>query len=113
MLSWLVILVIAGFMVMIGIRITPVYLEHLAIKESLQSIKDEPFISRKPVREIRKMLLRRLEINNIRHLSKDNVTLQRSGGVTTIKIAYEERRPVVANISLVMTFEDSIELVSN
>jgi hypothetical protein len=113
MLSWLVILVVAGFMVMIGIKITPVYLEHLAVKESLESLKDEPLISRKPVTEIRKILFRRLDINNVRHLSKDDVTIKRSGGVTNITIAYEERRPVVGNLSLVVTFDDSIELIAN
>jgi hypothetical protein len=113
MLSWLVILVVAGFMVMIGIKITPVYLEHLAVKESLESLKDEPLISRKPVTEIRKILFRRLDINNVRHLTKDDVTIKRSGGVTNITIAYEERRPIMGNLSLVVTFDDSIELVAN
>jgi hypothetical protein len=113
MISWLVILVVLGFMVMIGIKITPVYLEHFAIKKSLQSLKDEPLISRKPVTEIRKLFFRRLDINSIRHLTKENVTIKRAGGVTSINVKYEERRPVMGNLSLVMTFDDSIELISN
>jgi hypothetical protein len=113
MLSWLVILVVAGFMVMIGIKITPVYLEHLAVKKSLESLQNEPLISRKPVTEIRKILFRRLDINSIRHLTKDDVMVKRSGGVTTVQIEYEERRPIVGNVSLVVSFDDSIELISN
>ncbi len=112
-ISWLVILVVAGFMVMIGIKITPVYLEHYSVKESLESLKHEPLISRKPVGDIRKMLFRRLEINNIRSLSKDEVTIKRSGGVTTISVSYEERKPIIGNLSLVMSFNDSIELIAN
>jgi len=113
LISWLVILVVAGFMVMVGLKITPVYLEHFSVKKSLESLKQEPLVSRKPVTEIRKLLTRRLEINNIRHLGKDDISIVRTGGVTRIIISYEERRPIIANISLVMTFKDTVELIAN
>lgn len=112
-ISWLVILIVLGFMVMVALKITPVYLEHFTIKESLNSLKSEPFIGRKQISEIRKMLVRRLEINNVRHLKKENVSIKRSGGVTTIVIKYEQRRDLIGNLSLVMSFNDSIELISN
>ena len=112
-ISWLVVIIVVGFMVMVGIKITPVYLEHYAVKESLESLKSEPLISRKPVADIRKMLLRRLEINNIKHPNKDEITINRSGGVTRITVAYEERRSLVGNLSLVVTFNDSVELIAN
>jgi len=112
-ISWLVILVIAGFAISIGLKITPVYLEHYSVKQSLESLKNEPLIGRKQVTEIRKMLMARLRMNNVRHLGKDNVLISRAGGVTSISIKYEERREVVGNLSLVMTFDDSIELISN
>lgn len=112
-ISWLVVLLVVGFAISIGLKITPVYLEHYAVKKSLESMKDEPLISRKPVTEIRKMLLARLDMNSIRHLGKDEILIGRTGGVTTLTIKYEERREVVGNLSLIMTFDDSIELISN
>ena len=54
-----------------------------------------------------------LTINNVRHLGKDEVSVKRSGGVTTLRITYEERRAIVGNLSLVMSFDDSIELIAN
>ena len=112
-LSWLVILVMVGTMVLVGIKITPVYLEHFAVKKTLQSMQSEPLISRKQIPEIRKMLFRRLDMNSIYDLTKDDVTITRSGGVTTITIKYEKRRSIVGNLSLVMDFEDKIELIAN
>jgi hypothetical protein len=112
-ISWVVVLAMLGMVVLVGLKITPVYLEHFAIRKTLESLKDEPLISRKPVTEIRKMLMRRMDINSVYDLTKDEVLIKRSGGVTTITIQYEERRPVVGNLSLVMTFEDKIELISN
>jgi hypothetical protein len=112
-ISWLVILVVVGFFVLIALKVTPVYMEHFSVKAALESLKNEPLISRKPVSEIRKMLNRRLDMNSIYSLTKDQILIDRRGGVTTVRIKYEERRNIVGNMSLVMSFDDSIELISN
>lgn len=112
-ISWLLVLAMVGMFILVGIKITPVYLEHFAVRKTLETLKDEPLINRKSLREIRTMLMRRMDMNSIYDLTKDEVTIKRSGGVTKITVAYEERRNILGNLSLVMTFEDSIELISN
>lgn len=113
MISWLVILTVIGFFIMVGLRVGPVYMEHYSVKNIVQSLEQEPFISRKPVGEIRKMLLRRFDINSIRNVTRDHLKIRRSGGVTTIEIGYEQRRPIAGNMDVIMTFNESIELVAN
>ena len=112
-ISWLVIIIVVGFFVMVGIKITPVYLEHFAVKKSMESLKAEPLISRKSLVEIRKMMMRRLDMNSIRYLNKDEIKITRAGGVTTIVISYEKRKQIIGNMSLVMTFDNSVELIAN
>ncbi|MCU7892972.1 MAG: DUF4845 domain-containing protein [Candidatus Thiodiazotropha sp. (ex Ustalcina ferruginea)] len=112
-ISWLIILIVAGFLIMVGIKITPVYLDHFSVKTIMESVKNEPFSARKSVRELRSMIFKRLDINSIRHVTRDHVHIKRAGGITTINVAYEERRPVVYNISLVMTFDETVELTAN
>lgn len=113
MISWLVILAVIGFFIMIGLRIGPVYMEHYTIKNILESIQNEPLISRKPVGEIRMMLLKRLDINNIRDLNREHIKIRRAGGVTTIEIDYEKRRPIAGNLDVIMMFNESVELIAN
>ena len=113
MISWLLIFVMVGAFIMVGMKIGPVYLDHYSIKTIVKSLGQEPLISRKPVHEIRSMLFSRFDINNIRHLHKDNVTIRRSGGVTEIEVKYEERRNIVGNLDAVMSFQDSIKLIAN
>ncbi|MET0065466.1 MAG: DUF4845 domain-containing protein [Candidatus Thiodiazotropha sp.] len=98
---------------MVGLKVAPVYMEHFAIKAALESVKEEPFAARKSVRELKNMIMRRLDINNIRYLTNDNISVSREKGKTTIRITYEERRHIVHNASLVMSFDDSIELNPN
>lgn len=113
MISWLVVFCVVGFFIMVGLRVVPVYLEHYSVKNVLASLNQEPLISRKSVGEIREMLFNRLYINNVRTLDRDHVTIKRAGGVTKIEISYEERRPIAGNMDVVMTFNDTLELVAN
>ncbi|MDJ0806673.1 MAG: DUF4845 domain-containing protein [Gammaproteobacteria bacterium] len=113
MISWLVVLTVIGFFIMVGLRVVPVYLEHHSVKNVLESLNHEPFISRKPVSEIRNMLFRRFDINNINGLDREQVRIRRSGGITTIEINYEKRRPIAGNVEVLMTFNERLELVAN
>jgi hypothetical protein len=112
-ISWLVILSIAGFLLLIGIKITPVYLENYAVKSILETIKNDPLAARKSVRELRENILSRLDINHIRYVNKEHITIKRKKGLTRVQITYEERRHVIYNVFLVMTFDDFVELKSN
>ncbi|MBT2990776.1 MAG: DUF4845 domain-containing protein [Candidatus Thiodiazotropha sp. (ex Ctena orbiculata)] len=112
-ISWLVIIIVAGFLIYVAMKIIPVYIDHYAVKATLESVKNDSLSARKSKKEIRDMIMRKLDVNNIRHITRDHLSVKRSGKVTRINITYEERRPIVHNISLVMSFEEDIELTSN
>jgi hypothetical protein len=112
-ISWLVILIVAGFLVFVAIKITPVYIDHYAVKSVLETVKNDPLSARKSKKDIREMITKRLYVNNIRHVNRDHIKIERSGKKTKIRVAYEESRHIVYNISLVMTFEDSVEFSAN
>ncbi|MEJ2405709.1 MAG: DUF4845 domain-containing protein [Candidatus Thiodiazotropha sp.] len=112
-ISWLVILSVAGFLTLVGIKVAPVYIENYAVKSILESVKNEPFAARKSVRELKTMILKRLDINNIRTLTRDDISIKREKSKTIIRIAYEERRHIFYNASIVMVFDESVELTAN
>jgi hypothetical protein len=112
-ISWLVIIVVAAFLLYVGMKILPVYIDHYAIKSVLQSVKQDPLTARKSKRDILKMITKRLDINSIRHVNRDHINIKRSGKNTTINITYEERRPIIYNLSVVMAFKEEIELIAN
>ncbi|MET0052396.1 MAG: DUF4845 domain-containing protein [Candidatus Thiodiazotropha sp.] len=113
LISWVVILIVAGFLTLVGIKVAPVYIENYAVKSILESLKTEPFAARKSVRELKNTILNRLDINNIRTLDGDSITIKRDKSKTTIRIAYEERRHIIYNAAIVMTFDESVELTAN
>ncbi|MET0068602.1 MAG: DUF4845 domain-containing protein [Candidatus Thiodiazotropha sp.] len=112
-ISWLIIFIMVGFLVYVGIKIIPVYIDHYAVVSTLESVKNDPTSARKSKKEIRETITKRLYVNNIRHVHRDHIEIKRSGKQTTINIAYEEIRHIAHNISLIMTFDESIELTAN
>ena len=112
-ISWLVILIVAGFLVMVGIKITPVYIDHFAVKAALESVQNEPFAERKSKVELRNMILKRLDINSIRHVTKEHIKIKSSSGTRIINISYEVRRHIAYNAALVMTFDETVEITAN
>jgi hypothetical protein len=112
-ISWLLILIVAGFLVMVGIKVTPVYLDHFAVKSALEAVKKEPFAERKSKAELRGMILKHLDINSIRYITKDNIDIKSSSGTRIININYEVRRHIAYNAALVMSFDETVELTAN
>ena len=112
-LGWLTIMFLIGFFAFLGVKIIPTFLENYQVKSVVKSLKEEPMITKKSVREIRKLIKKRLTINSVYDLKKEDIKIKKSGGVTTVEIAYEVRKPMVSNIFIVIAFSDKVELVSN
>ncbi|MCP3671961.1 MAG: DUF4845 domain-containing protein [Gammaproteobacteria bacterium] len=112
-MGWLTILMLIGFFAMLIFKLTPIYLENYSVKSTLQSFEEEPFITKKSTREIRKMLMARLWTNGIRDIKKEHVTIENKKGVLKIAINYFVRRPMMGNVEIIVTFDNKVELVSN
>ena len=112
-LGWLTIMFLIGFFAFLGVKIIPTFLENYQVKSVVKSLREEPMITKKSVGEIRKLIKKRLTINSVYDLKKEDIKIKKSGGVTTVEIAYEVRKPMVSNIFVVIAFSDKVELVSN
>ncbi len=108
-IGWVIILMLIGFFALIVLKITPIYTEHYTIVSSLESLEQEN-IGSKSRGEIRKMLTKRFDINNIRGIHPDDIEIDKTRGVTTVRVAYEVKEKFVANVSLLLEFDTSIEV---
>lgn len=108
LISLLIMLAIALFVVSTTIKILPAYIENLSVKTSLASIAEEINAKKIKPAEIKDKLIKRLGFNNVTRISKENIMI--SGGkddTTTLSIKYEVRKPIIGNIDFVMSFHNS------
>ena len=109
LISFLAVFVVAGFLVLLTLKLVPVYLDHMKVKSSLEGLKTEAGLADKPAQEIRKMLQKRWDINSIQDLSaEESVFIEKKSGGMKIQVAYEVEKPVMGNMSALIKFEDSI-----
>lgn len=110
LISWLLVLAIAGFFATIGFTLVPIYLEHYSVKHVLQQFELERDLEKKSTGELRELMKRRLKINGVYGFNvKDSLKVERNKNRMTVRVKYEVRRPVMGNVDLVVSFDDAVE----
>lgn len=113
MLSVLVVLGIGVFFVLIGVKMAPVYMENYAIREVLDAVAQDRGSRALSNRRLKDNILRRMSINGVYSFPKDKIKISKTRKGRHVAIDYEVRKPVVGNVSIVMTFAESADLPSN
>lgn len=112
-IGWLIVLGLIAFFVLLALRLTPGYLEFATVKSSLESLKNEPGITQKTPAEVRSMLGKRFDINDVKSIGSKDVKIDSQGGRMRVWVDYEVRTKVIGNVDVVTTFQDEVELVRN
>jgi hypothetical protein len=109
-ISWILIIAIAVFLSMIGLKLVPIYLEHYSIQTLLRQLPEEPFIGEKGPAEIRKSLIARFKINSIYDFDPNNIKIQKGLRNYVVDVTYTVRKPVMGNVDMLVSFSDSVEI---
>ena len=107
-ISWLLVIAIAIFFVLIGIKMVPTYIENFAIKEVLANVAQDRGSRDMSHRQLKNSLLKRFRINGVYDFSRDNIRIKKIKNGTRIDVQYEVRKPVIGNVSVVMDFSESV-----
>ncbi len=102
-----------GFFALLVLKIGPIYLEHYKVVSSLKSLEQVPDLARKSRREVRSLLVRRLDINMVENVTGDDIRVSREDGVTTVTVTYAVEKPLIGNLSVVVYFDDRIEVTNS
>lgn len=107
-ISWIFVLAIAIFFALIGIKMVPTYLENFAIKDVLKTVAADRSVRDMTKGQIKQNLLTRFRINGVYDFNPKNIHVEKTRQGRRIRVEYEVRKPVVGNVSLVMSFSDSV-----
>jgi len=92
-----------------GLKILPVYLDHNFVKGVAEELIADGRAANLTQGEIREEIANGLRVNNVRDFNLNSVTLERENAEPVLVIEYERRVPLVANIDVVISFDDRIE----
>ena len=104
-------LLIVGSVVLLVIKIAPVYLENYNIKRVLIDMVEDQATRNMAPHELKQSVYSRLSVSGIHNTKDIKVTAKRSNRGVTINVDYEVRKPVVGNLDALMTFHDDVEII--
>jgi len=112
-IGMLIIAIMVGFFVMNIVRMAPVYIEYLSVKEIIQKVALESNPETRTIGEIRRRIVALFNTNQIYKLHPKEVEIYRKDGKTFIDANYEVRLPVMGRIDAVLMFDDLLYVVGS
>jgi hypothetical protein len=103
---------LVGLLVLVVIKLIPVYLENEAVKRVLYGMTSDRAEEYPSANAVQGTILKRFEVNDVKHATDEEITITREGSSYKILIEYEVRVPLFYNISLVVSFSDKGEVSS-
>jgi hypothetical protein len=112
-IGWLLMLALIAFFTLITLRLVPAYLEFAKVTSVLESLTNEPGITRQTKGEIIKLISKRFDVNDVYQVDPKLVEVKKDKGVLKVSINYERREHLVGNVDVVTTFDKQVEVVAN
>jgi hypothetical protein len=111
MLQWFFILVIAGFFLIFGFKVVPMYSENMYVVSALKSLQDSGSrLQDMSNMEITAKLNNFYMINNVRSDGPTkSLKINRSSDKVLVTVDYETRANFFYNIDLVLKFENHLD----
>ncbi|MCP5312054.1 MAG: DUF4845 domain-containing protein [Chromatiaceae bacterium] len=108
MLSWLVVLGVAVFFILVGIKMVPTYLENYSLRQVLANMEQDRAVRNMSPGEMKKSFIKRLKINSVYEFDRNAIKINKEKFGTRFAVDYEVRKPVAGNVFIVMAFSESV-----
>ena len=104
----LLIAVLLGLFFTVGLKVGPLYVDHNLIAGLCQDLIDNGEANSMTVTEVRDRIFNSLRINNVTDFDLNSICMRKENGEAIITVAYEKRVPLIANLDIVATFDESL-----
>jgi hypothetical protein len=108
-LGMVVIIAILGFALYGAIRLTPLYLEYMAVARALEQTAKEESGATSP-QTLRNALDRRWTIETINSIEPKDIEIKKAGSGFTMRAWYRAEAPFISNVSLVADFDKTVRV---
>lgn len=105
MISWAVVLVFIGFHFMMAIKIVPLFAEDHTISGAWTKLENNTGLVGATPKKIRAHVVKKLRLNNVYSLKKDDIIIKKSKGYYIVTVEYEPRGTILGKLDYVVSFK--------
>ena len=109
-LGMVVIIAILGFALYAGIRLTPLYLEYMAVVARPRADRQGERPAPTSPQTLRNALDRRWTIETIDSIQPKDIEIKKAGSGFTMRAWYRAEAPFISNVSLVADFDKTVNV---
>ena len=110
LIGFIMVLTVVGVFIYMGMKLIPMYSEYYSLKQALGSLARDPGITNNDPAKIKDLLFRRLDISYASNIKPEHVKIVRKDAGYLMTVAYEVRKPLIANVDVVGRFDTTQEL---
>ena len=111
-IGWMILMIPIAIVFYAGIRLTPVYLNYMKVKHTLEIVASEVPGETATADGIRNVVMKHFNVDEIDYPSDKDIKIVRENSIWTMEANYEDQAPLFANISILVTFEKKVKLKS-
>ena len=105
MISWMALIALVLFNGIIAMNVIPVYLTDHSVKSLMQGLSSDAELRGATPKKIRDTVVKRLRINNVYDIKKDQVVIKKAKSAYLVTIEYEPRGKLVGNLDYIIFFK--------
>ena len=106
--GWIAVFGIFAILLLMFFKVFPMFLINFQVQSALEGLQQDGGVDPKSKRAIWTSLQKRLYINEVRGITRENVTMKRADGKTTVTITYEDKDDYIGNLFIGARFTESI-----
>ncbi len=111
-LTMLVFVLFFGGLLTLIIKLGPIYMDDITIQEALEGLDGTDGLSAMGPAEVRRLITKRLSVNNVRGLDPKAITIDKDGNLVLIKVEYSASANLFRNVDAVVSFNHEYEMSS-
>ena len=104
---------IVGFLLVLGLKLIPVYLDSFKIDKSMSDVIKDTSVTSQSKDAIIQSLLKRLDIDDAQAVNygnwRDSLTVTKRQNHVVIEVSYQQVIPLIGNLSLLADFDKRVE----
>jgi hypothetical protein len=110
MMGMLMVLALVGLIAYAGLRLTPLYLNYIKVARSMNAAASEFKTDNPDQGAVRRSLEKHWQIEDISSVEAKDVEIVKGDGGVTLHVAYDDSAPYIANVSLSVHFDKSVNV---
>ncbi|HEY4092457.1 MAG TPA: DUF4845 domain-containing protein [Luteibacter sp.] len=112
LVSFIIVLMVLGFFGLMAMKLVPSYIEYMGVVKAMNQMANEP--GNDDIADARRHLAFKMSFQYVDDstIKPQDITINRTAGLPTLRVAYDKRVPFIYNIDFLLHFDKSVQLRS-